>query len=300
MGCGRCDSCGRRADGLAPGLRQVVDYWTLSPSQSGDWSNAANWSIGVPTSSLQPVIENGGTATITTPGDVCQRLYLGVTAGSGNAQMTNGSLTASQFEFVGYAGTGTFVQTGGTNNVIDSGYLMLGYTSGYSGTYSLSSSGLLSINGLFEAGYYGMGSFLQSGGTVSVANGTSYLAFYQGSGGTYGLSGSGLLSAASQYVGYGGTGIFTQSGGTNVVQSGLDDGLTLGFSAGASGGYILSGNGLLSVGGLTVGYSGAGTFTQSSGTNDIPAGPYNGLLLGKGWVAAAPTTLTAGYSRSRL
>ena len=27
-------------------------YWTLSPSVSGNWSNAGNWSLGVPDSSL--------------------------------------------------------------------------------------------------------------------------------------------------------------------------------------------------------------------------------------------------------
>ena len=56
--------------------------------------------------------------------------------------MTSGSLSVSGSAFVGYSGTGSFTQSGGTNTISD--YLYLGYNSGSSGTYSLSGSGQLS------------------------------------------------------------------------------------------------------------------------------------------------------------
>ena len=57
------------------------------------------------------------------------------------------------------------------------------------------------------------------------------------------LGGTGQLWAPYQYVGYNGTGSFTQSGGTSTVFF-----LQLGYNAGGSGTYSLSGSGLLSSG----------------------------------------------------
>ncbi len=64
-----------------------------------------------------------------------------------------------------------------------------------------------------------------------------------------GISGGGL-SAVYQYVGSGGTGSFTQSGGTSAIR----DYLYLGYGAGDSGVYALSG-GQLSAGDQYIGYS---------------------------------------------
>ena len=87
-----------------------------------------------------------------------------------------------------------------------------------------------------------------------------------------GISG-GSLSVANQYVGSGGTGTFTQSGGNNSIGNTL----YLGYNAGDSGAYNLSGSGQLSASGEYVGYSGTGTFTQTGGTNSLG---YGGLYLG--------------------
>ena len=72
-------------------------------------------------------------------------------------------------------------------------------------------------------------------------------------------------------MGYSGTGSFTQSGGANNVNGGFNYlSLGLGYNAGSSGTYNLSGGGLLSAAqNEYVGYSGTGTFTQSGGTNII-------------------------------
>ena len=75
------------------------------------------------------------------------------------------------------------------------------------------------------------------------------------------------LSASQEVVGgpnFGSidTGSFSQSGGNNSVSS-----LTIGDYAGTSGFYTLSGNGTLSAGTEYVGFSGNGTFTQTSASN---------------------------------
>ena len=174
-------------------------------------------------------------------------LYLGFNAGSNGMYNLSGSglLTAGS-EYVGYSGTGTFTQSGGTNNYLY-GPLYLGYNAGSSGTYILSGSGQVSANNNEYVGYSGTGTFTQSGGTNSIGSyyslGSLYLGNNAGSSGTYNLSGSGQLSAGSEYVGYSGTGTFTQSGGTNNYFYGS---LYLGYNAGSSGTYNLSGNGQVS------------------------------------------------------
>ncbi len=74
-----------------------------------------------------------------------------------------------------------------------------------------------------------------------------------------------MLSAGQEYLGYSASGSFTQSGGTNSVFSTLD----LGYNAGGSGTYSLSGSGLLSAPNECIGNSGTGSFTQSGGVNSV-------------------------------
>ena len=205
--------------------------------------------------------QSGGTNNITGYG----ALYLGYNAGSsGTYNLSgNGLLTVSNNAFVGYSGTGSFTQSGGTNNVSITGYsgLYLGYYAGSSGTYNLSGSGLLSAQGE-NVGLLGTGSFTQSGGTNNIGNDSLSIGTNTGGNGTYNLSGNGLLSAQGENVGNSGTGSFTQSGGTNNI------GNTLSLSGGT---YSLSGSGLLYVPVLYVqpGSSGPAGFIQSGGTINI-------------------------------
>ena len=142
--------------------------------------------------------------------------------------------------------------------------LALGYNPSSSGSYSLSGSGLLSTVYQY-VGYSGTGTFTQSGGTNNPALPLLRLQFrFQRQ---LQPRGSGVLSAAAEYVGNSGTGSFTQSGGTNNVPNGSSDGLYLGYNAGSSGTYNLSGSGVLAAFNEYVGNSGTGTFTQSGGTN---------------------------------
>lgn len=207
------------------------------------------------------------------------------TVGAGTLQILGGQLPAAT-EYVGYGGTASLVQSGGSNSVPS--VLYFGYNPGDSGTYNLSGSGLLSAPAEYIGGS-GSGSFTQSGGTHAVSS-NLYLNYNS----AYMLSGSGLLSASTEYVN--GSGGFTQSGGTHTVSSYL----YLGYDNG-SGTYTLSGNSVLSVPAETIGgtcygsywvttgehgegywayyaYPGIGNFTQSGGTHSV-AGP---LYVGSG------------------
>jgi len=153
-------------------------------------------------------------------------------------------------------------------------------------------SGQLSV-GSFEGGgvgsdfigYSGGGSFIQSGGTVSV---TQYfpiegsyginIGYLAGSVGSYTLSGNGALYlqgsdyGSSMNVGASGSGSFAQTGGTVSVFDYNGGGLAVAANPGSLGSYSLSA-GLLSVTGQAlpgneqIGSGGSGIFTQSGGTN---------------------------------
>ena len=103
--------------------------------------------------------------------------------------LSGSGLLSAPVEYVGYSGTGTFTQSGGTNSIGND--LYLGANAGSSGTYILSGSGLLSAAGEY-VGAPGTASFLQSGGT----NTTSLLAI--GSSGSYLLAG-GLLQVNGSF-----------------------------------------------------------------------------------------------------
>ncbi len=202
-----------------------------------------------------------------------------VSLGAGNltsndsiSGISSGSLSVAS-QYVGNGGTGTFAQSGGSNSFLNN--LYLGYNAGDNGAYSLSGSSQLS-SAYFASyeyvGYFGTGTFTQSGGTNRFSGPYTALClgYNAGSSGTYILSGSGQVSAVYEEVGIGGTGTFTQSGGTNSI------GVTL--SLGSNGTYSLSGNGLLSAGYESVGST--GTFTQSGGTNIISNYLYFGYDAG--------------------
>ena len=112
---------------------------------AGDWSDANRWTAGIPISDANAIISNGGTATISQPGETCKYLYLGTQSSqSGSVNQTSGTLMSSQTEYVGYSGTGVFTQSGGNNTA--SGALCVGYMSGSTGRYRLNGTGTLTVN----------------------------------------------------------------------------------------------------------------------------------------------------------
>ena len=214
------------------------------------------------------LIQGGFTNTVN------NNLELGQNAGASGSYTLSDSgsgslLSVAGNEYIGYSGTGTFTQSGGTNTV--TGILILGANAGSSGTYSLS-GGSLTVGDYEAVGYCGTGSFTQSGGTHTVT--ALYLGTDAGASGSYTLSDSGsgsLLSVAgNEYVGYSGTGTFTQTGGSNTVGNNLCVG-----TQGGTGSYSLSGGSLSTIDSY-IGYSGTGAFTQTGGTHTVT----NNLSLG--------------------
>ncbi len=209
--------------------------------------------------------QSGGSHTIGTTTSP-SNLYLGYNSGSTgtynlSGDPTTSTLTVNGNEYIGYNGTGTFNQSGGSHTV--GGDLYLGYSAGSTGTYNLSgdpTTSTLTVNGTEYIGYNGTGTFTQSGGTNA---GRLFLGENSGSSGTYNLS-DGQLLTPWEYIGISGNGTFNQTGGTNYA--GYDFGL--GLSSGSSGTYNLSG-GQLSSSMEEVGFSGSGTFNQTGGTNTL-------------------------------
>ncbi len=297
-------------------------FWQLPAGQMGDWSVATNWGGTVPNGFLAGEITNGGTATITSAVLSCYQAYVT----NGGILMTGGSLNFTGVLYLTASNsTTTFTQTGGvlsmpssaagvnvdtlangtsTYNLSNSGYvtgpelslgfsgtgtcnqsggtdamtgIIMGNESGGLGTYNLMGAGYITTN-LITVGNTGhaSGNFVQSGGTTVVFNqptiaGFLYLAAAPNGSGSYSLT-SGLLSAPQEFVGEVGSGAFTQSGGTNNIpaESIFTTQLMLGEVGGSTGSYVLSQSGVLTASGHEIiGGSGTGNFTQSGGINTL-------------------------------
>jgi hypothetical protein len=231
--------------------------------------------------------QSGGTNSISGENG----LSLGQIAGSNGTYSLSGtgvlSVTGSGTEFIGVNGTGTFTQSGGTNTVNEgtstvNPAFVLGFQTGSSGNYSLSSTGSLSVTGN-EAevlGFNGAATFTQTGAS-NTSNGSMLIAFQSSSTATYSLSAGGITSNGSEYLGYLGSGTINQSGGTNAIAGA--NSLLIGMFQPGVGNYNLSGTGTISLGSSGVdqeyvGYQSNGTLTQTGGLNLISGG--SALLVG--------------------
>jgi autotransporter-associated beta strand protein len=235
------------------------------------------------------VLGNSGGGTFAQSGGIVSttNLYLGDLSGSsGSYSMSSGSLVALNAEYVGYAGTGSFTQSGGTNSLPAGGLsLYVGY--GRSGSYTLSGSGYISALSE-QVGYATSGSFNQSGGTNTVVQGV-LIGTDSGATGTYTLS-AGTLIPYYVVAGYSGSGTFLQSGGMNNMMAGSGT-LFLGSFAGSSGTYMLSGGSLTALSEI-IGQNGtACIFSQSSGFNSASGS----VSLGDNSGAEGTYILSGGY-----
>jgi fibronectin-binding autotransporter adhesin len=257
---------------LRPAQADVWTTWQHSPTTAGDWSDPTNWDIGLPASGISAMVANGGTATIGSPGSVCEQLYIGGSTGSGTVEMSAGDLS-SYLAVIGSSTWGVFAQSGGTHT---NEALYVGAFSSGNGSYTLSGSSVLAAHTEW-VGCYSMGSFTQTGGTHSV--GSLHVGGYASlANANFSLSGSALLSAGTEEIGYadlfGGTSTFTQTGGTNTAGFvgihalyTLSDGL-LNVTAGLTnrGNYGLSANGVLDLAG------GSASVKASSAIVDLAGG----------------------------
>ena len=270
------------------GVNNVSGYVVLgyAAGSNGNYSLLSG-SVG----GAYELIGNVGTGAFTQLGGVNQASQT-IDVVNGIYSISSGTLSALS-AVIGDADTGntphtgTFIQTGGlvtiTGNNIYNPDLILGATTGAVGNYQISSGTLLVDNmtvggGSTPGGTYGTGGFTQTGGLVDLtqtgSSGQLYIGDAAGSNGSYSLQG-GLLKANYEYVGVQSSTLgaqvgqrsFVQSGGTNRI---IGD-LTVGYNAGATGGYNLTGgtNSSLIASDEFIGSSGAGSFTQSGGVNSI-------------------------------
>jgi fibronectin-binding autotransporter adhesin len=272
-----------------------LGHLTLGTSQgSGSYSFTGTGPLSMGTemighSGMGTFTQTGGTNTVRYGGEFYDPFCLGCeTTGNGTYHLGGtGVLDVTgqgSSEHVGYSGTGTFIQTGGTNTT---SFLELGCNTTGNGVYELSGTGCLTCASAW-IGWAGTGTFTQSGGTHTLLGGYGVpesdgllLAAARGSSGTYNLNG-GTLTLKSLTRGSG-TATFNFGGGTlrasgMIWSVGVPMNLTgTGGNANVdTNGYVVNLKSALSgIGGLTK--SGAGTLTLA-GDND-----YSG-----------PTTVTAG------
>ncbi len=205
----------------------------------------------------------GGTGTISVSsssivdltGSVANAASTSLSVGPNSLVIVPAGFNPSQY-FLTYSNSG-ITHTAGTPLTVAAGQTILGW-----GTIgdSVNCQGTIGD---------GRGTIYLSGGLALAGTGNVNL----GSGALLTDSASstmsgGQLTTSNEYVGYYGAGGFAQSAGMNQISNGL----YLGYNAGSSGTYTLTGLGQLSAwwdNGECVGCSGTGTFTQSGGTNAI-------------------------------
>ncbi len=120
----------------------------------------------------------------------------------------------------------------------------------------------------------GGGGVISNGGTATIASSNAYatvLTLGGTGGGTLQMTAGALSTTGSLNVGFGGNGAIVQSGGGISVGTETQQPFYLGFDAGSSGIYALSGNGGIFAQTEYVGYSGRGSVVQTGGNNGAAA-----------------------------
>ncbi len=124
--------------------------------------------------------QSGGTNTI--PSSTGWALYLGSNAGSNATYSLSGGSLSVPNEYVGFSGTGTFTQSGGTNTAGNSPSPTAPAATGP----TASAAPACCLVPTEYIGYSGTGTFTQSGGTNDLTGNSSLsIAYSSGSGGTY-------------------------------------------------------------------------------------------------------------------
>lgn len=182
-----------------------------------------------------------------------------------------GDLTTTNSTHVGFAGKGTFNQTGGTHTV--RGMFFVGGPGG-DGTYNLSGNASTLSSPVAFVGHHGKGEVVQEGGTHSVEN-QLYIGRESTAVGTYRLQG-GALEAWYLSVGSKGRGTVDHSGGTAKPTL-----LSIGSESGAVGTYTLRNTATLEVPGVAaVGEYGQGTFFHQGGRSQFDGSLTLGAMAG--------------------
>lgn len=230
--------------------------------------------------------------------------------GAGTLTVAGGSMyvglptsPATQF-YVGVAGTGAVVHSAGSVSTGDTAFvhLRLGLSPGSRGSYAISGTGVLTVNGSIFVGDAGEGAFSVTGGSVLATAGPNLNALELASGifssATFLLAGDGSFEArGAERIGIAGPAAFTQTGGLNYL---ANTNLYLGYFASSPATYHLSGGLLFAshTGFEVVGDLGPALFIQTGGTNTIKGA--NGLTLALGAGSSGTYSLSGGTLTTAL
>jgi hypothetical protein len=288
-------------------------YWKNGVT-ADTWSSSTDWSAVSPSGTddaASPSFNDnayitntdalGEVVTLDTSASVIS-LQIGNTGGGTDTLVQGGTFsfsTNTETVGIGTDSVGVYTQSGGVNSW--SSALILGSGTSSFGTYNLSGTGSIDAGGGSTTGLYvgdsGTGVFNQSAGTVLLsfgANGNLFVG-YNGTGvGTYALSGGSLSGTGSAFIGYNGNGTLTQSAGSISFANSGTGSMYLGYDGTGAGTYLISGGTLNLSNAEYVGYSGAGTVSQTGGAqtvNSVQLG-YNGA----GTYSLSSGTLTAAVS----
>jgi autotransporter-associated beta strand protein len=261
-------------DNLSGSGSLTVGNGNASSNFSGTIQNTAGQlslnKTGSGTFGLSGNVTLAGTATVSggalnQSGGNLQAITLVVDGGTDNLGGTGQVLATN--EYVGYAGSGTFNQTGGTN-VITNG-LYLGTNPGSNGTYNLL-GGLLAVSSILQGS--GSSSLNISGGSLTSPGGDPALVMpivlTSSGGGTFDISSSTMTLEGP----VSGAGSLIKNGPGTLVLIGSDN-----YSGGTDvyGGTLIVGspNALLDGTSLTVGAGGALLFAPAAEAGPVVGSP---------------------------
>ncbi|HEY1686721.1 MAG TPA: hypothetical protein VGG19_18315, partial [Tepidisphaeraceae bacterium] len=286
----------------------ATDNWT---DGTGNWNLSTNWTTppsthnvpaGTDTVNITPTDGVSRTITYDFPGAVTLgSLTIDLTGGSGSAtttlSMAANALTSNS-EVIGNSGSGTFVQSGGTNT--DNGGFDLGNANGSTGAYTLSGTGALVANSGEAVGLSGAGIFTQAGGTNTVASGNLNIAFNTNATGSYALSDgtinvtTGNVNVGGSPSAKGGSGTLTVTG-DGILNTASNADITLYNSTGS--GLTLSGGGTINTGYLNIPSGNTALFTWTSGTLNWNSTTVNAIIDNSSSANLA-TNLSLGSSQT--
>ena len=310
------------------------------------WNNQANWKGGaLPGDGQIPCISNGGTATIDTAGfypsanNSYAELWAGNGNGNGNVVQDTGTTVnvANSFD-VGRMNDYVGPQIGAANNVstytmyggsivnsnsaaIGGGLTNNGVLSSSTGVLTLNDSAQFTSTGLLDIGDAGIGTVIQSGGTI---NGGQVWLGQNGGTGKYTMLGGQFASTGFLDIGGSGTGSCSINKNATIKMSGSGSYFILGDNAAASGTFEQNDMSVVSLGSsgsfidhASVGAGGTGSYTLNSGTLNAYTNNYfivgdraggtgamyinggvanitGGLIVGNSTSSQGTVTMTAG------
>jgi T5SS/PEP-CTERM-associated repeat protein len=208
--------------GLAPaGFTQTI--WK---AQTADWFQPVNWSDGVPTSTTDAQINNGGTAQIGAGAAVANNVYLGFEASDTGNLLISGaaSLQVANQLVVGDGGTGSLTIEGGAVVTDDIGGIGA-FPDAATGSVVVDGVGSTWTNNSLSVGGFGVGNLMILDGGAVPGDGCSIAGstHFGGGAGTVLVDGAGSRFSWNQTLEVEGS-LTVQNGGAVVSNSATVDG----------------------------------------------------------------------------